>query len=108
MHSVVTGGQALGDTLSSLKSLTSHFEDTPIVVWLNPYFGEIVLNGSGFHEFKVYAESSANFKAVIELPTLKAHTFGKDLEEMLAKRWSFEAAVHSSLPLMTRSRLATT
>ena len=41
-------------------------------------------------------------------PPLKPGTFGKDLEELLAKRWSFEAAVNSRLPLMTRSRLAST
>lgn len=106
MHSVVTGGQALGDTLSGLKSLTTHFQDTPIAVWLNPYYGEIVLDGSDFYEFRVYAESSANFKGVIELPTLKPNTFGRDLAGLLAQKISFEAAIKSSLSIMTRQRLA--
>ena len=105
LHSVVTGGQALGDTLSGLKSLTTQFQDIPIVVWLNPYYGEIVLDNSNFYEFKVYAESSANFKGVIEMPAFKPDTFGRDLEELLAKRMSFEAAIKSSLPIMTRQRL---
>ena len=105
MHSVITGGQAIGDTLSGLKSLTTQFKETPIVVWLNPYYGDIALDGSDFYQFKVYTEASSSFKAVIELPTLRPNTFGKDLEALLAKRMSFKAAIKSSLPLMTRSRL---
>jgi hypothetical protein len=109
IHTVVTGGQALQDTLKGLRSLTLGFPEIPIVVWLNPYYGEIVLDGSDFYGFKVYAEASATFQAVIELPTLRPNTFGRDLEEHLARRSSFEAAVKSPrLPLMARQRLAMT
>jgi hypothetical protein len=105
IHSVVTGGQALGDTLSNLDSLIDHFYDTPLIVWLNPFFGEITLDGADFYSFKVYQRAPENYKAVIELPLLKPDTFGKDFEELIAKRWSFNQAVNSRLPLMTRSRL---
>lgn len=108
LHTVVTGGQAIGDTLAGLNSLTKNFSDTPLVVWLNPYFGEIMLEGENFYQFKVYTEASANFRAVIELPELKPNTFGKDLEDLLARRWSFSAGIKSSLPVMTRQRLSTT
>jgi len=105
IHSVVTGGQALGDTLTNLDSLIDHFYDLPIVAWLNPYFGDITLDGTDFFEFKVYRKAPDNFKAVIALPPLKADTFGKDFEELIAKRWSFAQALNSRLPIMTRSRL---
>ncbi|MDL2227158.1 conjugal transfer protein TraL [Deltaproteobacteria bacterium OttesenSCG-928-M10] len=106
IHTVVTGGQALPDTLKGLRSLTLHFPDVPIVVWLNPYYGPIVLDGSDFYGFKVYAEASATFKAIIELPALKPATFGRDFGEMLAKRASFEASIKSPrLHLMARQRL---
>jgi hypothetical protein len=108
IHTVVTGGQAIGDTLAGLSSLTQHFSDTPLVVWLNPYFGEIRLEGEDFYQFKVYTAASANFRAVIELPELKPNTFGKDLAELLALKWSFNAGIKSSLPVMTRQRLSTT
>lgn len=106
LHSVVTGGQALGDTLSNLDSLIDHFYDVPIVAWLNPYFGDITLDGNDFYGFKVYQKAPNNYKAVIELPPLKPDTFGRDFEELIAKRWSFAQGLNSRLPIMTRSRLA--
>ena len=39
VHTVVTGGQALGDTLKGFKSLADSSADRNIVVWLNEYFG---------------------------------------------------------------------
>lgn len=38
-HTVITGGQALGDTLKGLSSLATGFPTVPIVIWLNPYYG---------------------------------------------------------------------
>jgi hypothetical protein len=107
IHTLVTGGQALPDTLKGLRSLTIHFPEVPIVVWLNPYYGAIVLDGNDFYGFKVYAEASATFKAVIELPALKPNTFGRDFVEILARRASFGASIKSPrLHLMARQRLA--
>jgi hypothetical protein len=108
IHTLVTGGLALPDTLKGLHSLTSHFPDVPIAVWLNPYYGDITLDGNDFFSFKVYEEKSECFKAVIQLPQLKAGTFGKDMEDLLVRRMSFEAAVKSNIHLMARQRLAMT
>lgn len=105
IHTIVTGGQALGETLSELKSLTRNFPDVPIVVWLNPYFGEISMDGQKFQEFKLYQEVSASIRAIIEIPHLKQVLFAKDLEKLLAKKMSFDAGINSSMPIMTRSRL---
>jgi hypothetical protein len=41
VHTVVTGRQALGDTLKGFKSLADSTADRNIVVWLNEYFGLI-------------------------------------------------------------------
>jgi len=104
LHSVITGGLAMQDTLSNLEGLIKHFK-FPIVAWLNPYYGEIVMDKRDFWDFKVYKETPARFRAVIKLPKLKPETFGRDFEEILTRRWSFDQAVQSSLPVMTRSRL---
>lgn len=106
IHSIITGGQALADTLSGLDGMIEHFSDVPIIAWLNPYFGDITLDGNSFFDFKIYQQSSANFKAVIEIPKLKKDPFGMDFEELIAKKWSYDQAVNSQLPIMTRSRLA--
>jgi len=106
LHSVVTGGQAILDTLSGLKSLATHFPATPIVVWLNRYFGDIAIDGKSFEDFKIYAECSASFHAVISIPHRKQATFGRDMEELFARRQIFTTAINSSLPIMVRQRLA--
>jgi hypothetical protein len=105
IHTVVTGGQALGETLNELRTLTRHFPDVPIVVWLNPYFGAISMDGQKFQDFKFYQEASASIRAIIEIPPQKQVLFARDLENLLARKWSFEAGVNSSLPIMSRQRL---
>lgn len=104
-HSVITGGQAIADTVLGLRSLALGFPETPIVVWLNPYFGEIVMDGMSFEEFKVYQEFSDQFHAVITIPQGNKATIGKDLETMFAKRLSFKNAIESSQSIVVRSRL---
>ena len=104
-HSVITGGQAIADTVLGLRSLALGFPETPIVVWLNPYFGEIVMDGMLFEEFKVYQDFSTQFHAVITIPQGNKATIGKDLETMFAKRLSFKNAIESSQSIVVRSRL---
>jgi len=105
IHVLVTGGQAMPETLTGLNALLQHFGDYPPVVWLNPKDGPIRMNDNDFYDFAVYRENQDKLRAVIELPTYKPNTYGRDLTDLLARRWSFEAGIDSSLPLMTRSRL---
>ena len=104
-HSVITGGQAIGDTVLGLRSLALGFPATPIVVWLNPYFGEIVMDGKPFEDFKVYHEFGEQFHAIITIPQGNKATIGKDLETMFAKRLSFKNAIESNQSIVVRSRL---
>ncbi len=105
-HSVITGGQAVADTALGLLSLALGFPGAPIVVWLNPYFGEIRLDDRPFEEFKVYQEFSGQFHAVITIPQGNKATLGKDLEILFAKRQSFATAINSSQSIVMRSRLS--
>lgn len=95
-HTVITGGQAVVDTSTGLAELAENFSSTPIVVWLNPFFGAIELSGKTFEEFKVYEQHSDKFHALIRIPDMPKTTFGKDLEELFAKKQSFEAGIASS------------
>lgn len=104
-HTVITGGQAIADTVLGLRSLALGFPGAPIVVWLNPYFGEIRMDDRPFEEFKVYQEFSNQFHAVITIPQGNQATLGKDLEVLLAKRQSFAAGINASQSIVTRSRL---
>lgn len=104
LHTVITGGQALPDTLGGLNSLFKTF-DVPIYIWLNNYFGPINGNDRNFEEFTVYRENTHRIAALIRLPQKKKETFGKDLENLLTAKMSFDEAQESTLPIMTRQRL---
>ncbi|WP_319779110.1 conjugal transfer protein TraL [Maridesulfovibrio sp.] len=104
IHSVVTGGQALPDTLNGLRSIINTFE-VPIYVWLNRFFGQIVMKGKGFEEFKVYQNNVDRLAALVRIPQKKKETFGKDLENLLTSKITFQEAQDSDLPIMTRQRL---
>lgn len=105
-HTVITGGQAIGDTVLGLRSLALGFPNSPIIVWLNPYFGEIRMDDRSFEEFKVYQEFNAQFHAIITIPQGNKATLGKDLEMLFAKRQSFATAINSSQSIVMRSRLS--
>lgn len=94
-HSVVAGGQALGDTLKGLARLAKTFPESPLVVWLNPYFGAIAIDGQGFEKFQVYEKFSSRFHATIHLPDESNTLTVEDLENLLARRESFEAGIAS-------------
>ncbi len=105
-HSIITGGQALGDTIQGLARMALGFPASPIVVWLNPFFGDIAIDGKGFEEFKIYKDYSSQFHALIELPLGNKALIGKDLEELFAKRQSFEAGINgSSTSIAVKARL---
>ena len=107
IHTVITGGQALLDTVSGFSQLVSQFPTEAIfVVWLNPYWGPIEHEGKGFEQLKAYTVNKARVSAIVSIPTLKEETYGRDLSDMLQERLTFdEALAMDSLTIMTRQRL---
>lgn len=107
VHTVITGGQALLDTVSGFAQLASQFPAVALfVVWLNPYWGPIEHEGKGFEQMKAYLTNKARVSAIVRIPSLKAETFGRDLGNMLQERLTFdEALAMASLTIMTRQRL---
>ncbi len=108
VHTVVTGGQALLDTLTGMTQLIRQFPaDVPFVVWLNPYWGPIELEGKSFEQMKAYREHKDRISAIIQLPDLKKETFGRDLSDMLQAHLTFDEAIAlPSLTIMARQRLS--
>jgi hypothetical protein len=107
VHTVITGGQALLDTVSGFAQLASQFPaECLFVVWLNPYWGAIEHEGKGFEQMKAYTANKARVSAIIKIPSLKEETYGRDFAEMLQERMTFdEALAMESLTIMTRQRL---
>ena len=107
LHTLVTGGQALLDTVSGFAQLVTQFpQGTRFVVWLNPFWGPIEHEGKSFIELKAYKDNKDRISAIVQIPQLKEQTYGRDLSDMLQKRLTFdEALAMSSLSIMTRQRL---
>ena len=107
IHTVITGSQALLDTLTGFANLIESFpKETVFVVWLNPYWGEIEMDGKRFEEMKTYLDNKSRVSAIIRIPNYKVDTFGKDLSEILQSKLTFSEALESkSLPIMVRQRL---
>ena len=107
IHTVITGGQALVDTVSGFAQLISQFPDEALfVVWLNPYWGPIEHDGKRFEKMKAYSENKEKVSAIVQIPELKEETYGRDFSEMLQERLTFdEALAMDTLTIMTRQRL---
>lgn len=109
VHTVVTGGQALMDTLSGLNSLATQLPtEADLVVWLNHYFGHVEADGKRFEDMKVYRQHHGRIKGIVQIPRQTSSTYGKDMEAMLDQRLTFaDVAARSDFGLMAKSRLAT-
>jgi len=126
LHSVISGGGGLSDSLTGLIDLIFNFKsvpvfgeplddvptfdieiqgehvlrqlvsDIPLVVWLNPKDGRIQIEGKNFFDFSIYQNLGLAIDAVVSLPVHDTATFGKDLSAMLTRRETFDAAINSS------------
>lgn len=107
VHSVITGGQALFDTITGFIHLVNQLpEDIRFVVWLNPYWGRIEHEGKLFEQLKVYKENKERVAALINIPDLKEETFGRDLTDMLQQKMTFNEAIDCpKRNIMTKQRL---
>jgi AAA domain len=107
VHTVITGSQALLDTVNGFALLARQFPSEALfVVWLNPYWGPIEHEGKSFEQLKAYTTYKERISAIIKIPLWKAETFGRDMSDMLQERLTFADAIASSAnTIMTRQRL---
>ncbi|MDC9654360.1 conjugal transfer protein TraL [Xanthomonas perforans] len=108
VHTVITGGQALADTLTGLQSLAQQLpQGAEIVVWLNEFFGQIVAKNKAFEEMKVYQENRGRISGIVTIRKQTGETFGEDVKMMLDRRLTFgEVAQSEQFGLMAKQRLA--
>src|SRR5580658_3014731 len=106
IHTVITGGQALADTLSGFKSLAESCEPRSIVVWINEYFGPVERDGKKFNQMAAFLEHQDKVAGTVHIPRFSPDTFGRDLEEMIARKLTFgEIAWATGFTLMSKQRL---
>lgn len=105
LHTIITGGQALTDTLSGFETLVANFKNVPIVVWLNTYYGEIAVEGMPFEEFGLFKKHNQLIDAIIQIPEYSCEIFEKDMVHLYTIRKSFESYINGSVPFMQRQRV---
>ena len=107
LHTVITGGQALRDTLKGFDSLARHAPpEAKLVVWLNEYFGPVESDGKAFKEMAVYERHRDRVAALVCIPKMNPYTSGKDLEIMIARKLTFaEALAGDAFGLMEKQRI---
>jgi hypothetical protein len=106
IHSVITGGQSLNDTLGGFEQLAETTQDNNIVVWLNEYFGAVLQDGSSFRDMAVYKKHAGKVHGSVAIVKRTADTFGRDVEEMVCQKMTFDEAVNGSgFTIMAKQRL---
>lgn len=107
IHTVVTGGQAMRDTLAGFSALVKQMpEEARIIVWLNEFFGDIEADGKSFEEMRAYQNNEDRVHGIVRIPRQTGSTFGKDIQLMLDSKLTFDEINKSeSFGLMSKSRL---
>ncbi len=113
LHTVLTGGQALNDTMQGLAQVLTYLPEISVVVWLNEYFGRIERRKGGevesFEKSGLYKKNQDRIVALVRLPEVRKETFGHDIEQAMRLRMTFdEAATSEDFPVMARQRLRMT
>lgn len=108
VHTVITGGQAMHDTLAGLDSLAKSLPpQARIIVWLNEFFGDIEADGKQFEDMKVYERHKHLISGIVRIARQTGSTFGKDVQLMLDHKMTFdEVAQSAEFGLMAKSRLS--
>ena len=106
VHTVVTGGQALLDTLHGAAQLIKQLDDARFVVWLNPFWGPVADDGKTFEQMKIYQDIKKRIETIVNLPAFSDELFPQDIASMLKSRLTFKDAIEApALSLMSRHRL---
>jgi hypothetical protein len=108
VHTVVTGGQALGDTLLGFRELARTTQECNIVVWINEYFGRVEHEGKSFADMNVFRENADKVCGSVVIAKRNQDTFGRDVEQMIASKLTFAEAIESeAFAIMAKQRLKT-
>src|SRR5271166_1175267 len=106
VHSVITGGQSLNDTLGGFEQLAETTREKNIVVWLNEYFGAVLPDGSEFKDLALCRKHAGKVHGTVAIVRRTTDTFGRDVEEMICNKMTFDEALNGSgFTIMAKQRL---
>lgn len=105
LHTPLVGGQAIDETIRGLQTILEFFS-TPVVVWVNEYFGKVQKDGISFAESSLYKDAKKRLLGVVYLQELNPDTSGQDVANMAKKYLTFDEVLNApETDLPTRHRL---
>jgi hypothetical protein len=106
VHTPISGGEMLNDTLLGFVTLAESTTEQNIVVWINEYFGPVTRDGKPFDQMQVYLDNQPKVLDSIGISQRSPDTFGETIRLMREKKLTFAEAIQSpELMLAERSRL---
>ncbi len=96
IHTVVTGGQSMLETLDGFAQLAQHLQDRALVVWLNEFFGAVEFADKSFDDFKAVQANHAKILGKVRWLMRNPDTFGRDMRELLQRRLTLSEAIESA------------
>jgi len=106
VHCVVTGGQAMTDTLNGLDRLAQTTSQRALIIWLNEFFGEVRDGNRSFEQFKLAQDLAPKLVGSVLIRKRNADTFEDDVQQMLRARLTFEEAIAAGdFSLVSKQRL---
>ena len=95
VHSVVAGGGAVGETLHGLEVLANSMPGARLIVWINEYFGPVLLRDKPFEEMQVYQQHRGRIAGIVRLAPLDPLQ-APSVRRMLDARRTFAEALGST------------
>lgn len=92
LHCVITGGQALDDTMTGLRTLLKN-TTAPIIVWENEFNGPVQKDGKAFRDSDTYREYRERIIGIVTLHQRNADTYGRDIRDMTGRFQTFAEAL---------------
>lgn len=107
IHTVITGGQGILDTMHGFVALAEQMPScAEIIVWINEFFGNAQYNNISFEKSKAYEKHKDRILGIVRLPKYPENTYGVDIEQMLREKLTFdEVAASDDFNIMSKSRL---
>jgi hypothetical protein len=106
VHTPISGGEMLNDTLLGFKTVAETAAEKSLVVWINEYFGPVQRDGKTFDQMQVYRDHQEKVLASVGLPQLSPDIFGENVRRMREGKLTFEEAIISpEFHLVAKQRL---
>ncbi len=92
--------------MNGFNELAQTAQERNIVVWVNEYFGRVEAEGKRFSDMAAYRANAERVCGAVILPKRNQDTFGRDVEEMIAAKLTFQEAISAAkFSIMAKQRL---